>query len=75
VVLAADDRATDGALGCIVVEWDPRVIDEAREAVPDAERVSRGFADRQRRDLGVRPEPGFELVEDGRCIYASPLGP
>jgi hypothetical protein len=45
VVLATDDGAADRALGRVVVERDARVVDEADEAIPDAERIGRGLAD------------------------------
>jgi len=41
VVLATDDGPADRALGGVVVEWDPRVVDETRESIPGAERVAR----------------------------------
>jgi hypothetical protein len=71
VILATDDRATDRALGRVVVERDAGVVDEARKPIPDANRVRRRFADRERRDLRLRPQPRPELVEDRRCLRAA----
>lgn len=46
IIIAADDGAAEGTLGGVVVERDGRVVEEAREAVPDFEGVVDGVVDR-----------------------------
>lgn len=55
VILAPDDRSTDGTLGGIVVERDARVLDKAGEAVPVGDGVGRGLADGERLQRRLLP--------------------
>jgi hypothetical protein len=61
VILAPYDRAANGSLGGVVVQWNPRVVDEAREALPVRQGVRRCLANRDRRERGLLPEPRLEL--------------
>jgi hypothetical protein len=61
VILAADERTTDGALGAVVVEWDQRIVDEQREALPVGDCIRGRFSDRKRLEHGLAPKPSLEL--------------
>lgn len=51
VVPPTDDRTADAALGGVVVEGDPSVVEESDEAVPVRDDVRGGVADRERLQL------------------------
>ena len=53
VIPSADDRAAYPALGRVVVQWDPWIIDESREPIPVGDHVARGVADRQGLERGL----------------------
>jgi hypothetical protein len=44
VIAATDDGTSKPALGGVVVEGDPRIVDDAREPIPIRDRVRRRFA-------------------------------
>ncbi len=61
------------ALGGVVVERDPRVLDEAREALPVSQGGRGRLANGERRQRRLLPEPRLELREHCRRLGSAQL--
>src|SRR3712207_4018849 len=57
MISAPDHRPTNRAFGGVIVEWDARVAEEAREAIPIRDDVRCGVPDREGLQRGLVPEP------------------
>src|SRR5262249_17730630 len=71
MILAADDRTADSALGRVVVQRDAGIAEEARESIPVGDDVGSRLADRERLEQRLVPKPGLHGRDDV-CAFGAP---
>lgn len=74
MILAPDNGPANTALGGVVVERNPRIVDEAREPLPVRHDVRGGLADRQCLERRLLRDPGLDRVEHRGCFFATQFG-